>query len=96
MIGHIQIKPCNAAQRTREFRGLPQRVPIDQAQNQGRLNGEVGILERRSTLTAAPRNPCIYGIVREQQGDIATSHQGLVVLSLVADPVLGFAFRVDS
>ena len=96
VIRSVQVDAHDAKQRTQEALGLAKWEPVDQTQCQLGLDGQVRVLARGTALAGAYWSPRLDGVLRDPQGDVASSYEGLVVLGPVGDAILSFVLRMDA
>ena len=76
--------------------GLTQRSVEDETERQGGFDGEIGILELPAPPADASRCPRGDRVGREPEGDVASPHEGSVVLGPVPDAIRCLVLRMHS
>ena len=92
VIGGREIDAQHPDDRCQEALGLTQRSVEDETERQGGFDGEIGILE----LPAPPADASRCPLGREPEGDVASPHEGSVVLGPVPDAILCLVLRMHS
>ena len=87
VIGGREIDAQHPEDRGQEARGLTQRSVEDETERQGGFDGEIGILEWPAPPADASRCPRGDRVGREPEGDVASPHEGSVVLGPVPDAI---------
>ena len=82
--------------RCQDALGLTQRSVEDETERQGGFDGEIGILEWPAPPADASRCPRGDRVGREPEGDVASPHEGSVVLGPVPDAILCLVLRMHS
>ena len=80
VIGGREIDAQHPEDRCQEALGLTQRSVEDETERQGGFDGEIGILELPAPPADASRCPRGDRVRREPEGDVASPHEGSVVL----------------
>ena len=96
VIGCREIDAQPPEDRCQEALGLTQRYVEDETERQGGFDGEIGILELPAPPADASRCPRGDRVGREPEGDVASSHEGSVVLGPVPDAILCLVLRMHS
>ena len=76
--------------------GLTQRSVEEETERQGGFDGEIGILELPAPPADASRCPRGDRVRREPEGDVASPHEGSVVLGPGPDAILCLVLRMHS
>ena len=76
--------------------GLTQRSVEEETERQGGFDGEIGILELPAPPADASRCPRGDRVRREPEGDVASPHEGSVVLGPVPDAIRCLVLRMHS
>ena len=79
-----------------EALGLTQRSVEEETERQGGFDGEIGILELPAPPADASRCPRGDRVGREPEGDVASPHEGSVVLGPVPDAIRCLVLRMHS
>ena len=87
VIGCREIDAQHPEDRGQEALGLTQRYVEDETERQGGFDGEIGILELPAPPADASRCPRGDRVRREPEGDVASPHEGSVVLGPVPDAI---------
>ena len=87
VIGCREIDAQHPEDRGQEALGLTQRSVEDETERQGGFDGEIGILELPAPPADASRCPRGDRVGREPEGDVASPHEGSVVLGPVPDAI---------
>ena len=87
VIGCREIDAQPPDDRGQEALGLTQRSVEDETERQGGFDGEIGILEWPAPPADASRCPRGDRVGREPEGDVASPHEGSVVLGPVPDAI---------
>ena len=87
VIGCREIDAQHPEDRCQEALGLTQRSVEDETERQGGFDGEIGILEWPAPPADASRCPRGDRVRREPEGDVASPHEGSVVLGPVPDAI---------
>ena len=85
VIGCREIDAQHPEDRCQDALGLTQRSVEDETERQGGFDGEIGILELPAPPADASRCPRGDRVGREPEGDVASPHEGSVVLGPVPD-----------
>ena len=80
VIGCREIDAQYPDDRCQDARGLTQRSVEEETERQGGFDGEIGILEWPAPPADASRGPRGDRVGREPEGDVASPHEGSVVL----------------
>ena len=96
VIGGREIDAQHPEDRGQEALGLPQRYVEDETERQGGFDGEIGILELPAPPADASRCPRGDRVRREPEGDVASPHEGSVVLGPVPDAIRCRVLRMHS
>ena len=96
VIGCREIDAQHPEDRCQEALGLTQRYVEDETERQGGFDGEIGILELPAPPADASRCPRGDRVGREPEGDVASPHEGSVVLGPVPDAILCLVLRMHS
>ena len=96
VIGCREINAQHPEDRCQEALGLTQRSVEDETERQGGFDGEIGILELPAPPADASRGPRGDRVGREPEGDVASPHEGSVVLGPVPDAILCLVLRMHS
>ena len=96
VIGCREIDAQHPEDRCQEALGLTQRSVEDETERQGGCDGEIGILELPAPPADASRCPRGDRVGREPEGDVASPHEGSVVLGPVPDAILCLVLRMHS
>ena len=96
VIGCREIDAQHPEDRCQDALGLTQRSVEDEAERQGGFDGEIGILEVPAPPADASRCPRGDRVGREPEGDVASPHEGSVVLGPVPDAILCLVLRMHS
>ena len=91
-----EIDAQHPEDRGQEALGLTQRSVEDETERQGGFDGEIGILELPAPPADASRCPRGDRVGREPEGDVASPHEGSVVLGPVPDAILCLVLRMHS
>ena len=96
VIGGREIDAQHPEDRGQEALGLTQRYVEDETERQGGFDGEIGILELPAPPADASR--CTRGdrVGREPESDVASPHEGSVVLGPVPDAIRCLVLRMHS
>ena len=96
VIGCREIDAQHPEDRCQEALGLTQRSVEDETERQGGFDGAIGILELPALPADASR--CTRGdrVGREPEGDVASPHEGSVVLGPVPDAIRCRVLRMHS
>ena len=87
VIGCRAIDAQPPEDRGQDALGLTQRYVEDETERQGGFDGEIGILELPAPPADASRCPRGDRVGREPEGDVASPHEGSVVLGPVPDAI---------
>ena len=87
VIGCREIDAQHPEDRGQEALGLTQRSVEDETERQGGCDGEIGRLELPAPPADASRCPRGDRVGREPEGDVASPHEGSVVLGPVPDAI---------
>ncbi len=87
VIGCREIDAQHPEARCHEALGLTQRSVEDETERQGGFDGEIGILELPAPPADASRCPRGDRVGREPEGDVASPHEGSVILGPVPDAI---------
>ena len=87
VIGCREIDAQHPEDRCQDALGLTQRSVEDETERQGGFDGEIGILELPAPPADASRCPRGDRVGREPEGDVASPHEGSVVLGPVPDAI---------
>ena len=87
VIGCREIDAQHPEDRCQAALGLTQRYVEDETERQGGFDGEIGRLELPAPPADASRCPRGDRVRREPEGDVASSHEGSVVLGPVLDAI---------
>ena len=87
VIGGREIDAQHPEDRGQEALGLTQRSVEEETERQGGFDGEIGILELPAPPADASRCPRGDRVGREPEGDVASPHEGSVVLGPVPDAI---------
>ena len=87
VIGCREIDAQHPDDRCQDARGLTQRSVEDETERQGGFDGQIGILEWPAPPADASRCPRGDRVGREPEGDVASPHEGSVVLGPVPDAI---------
>ena len=87
VIGCREIDAQHPEDRCQEALGLTQRYVEDETERQGGFDGEIGILELPAPPADASRCPRGDRVGREPEGDVASPHEGSVVLRCASETV---------
>ena len=87
VIGCREIDAQHPEDRCQEALGLTQRYVEDETERQGGCDGEIGRLELPAPPADASRCPRGDRVGREPEGDVASPHEGSVVLGPVPDAI---------
>ena len=87
VIGGREIDAQHPEDRGQEALGLTQRSVEEETERQGGFDGEIGILELPAPRADASRCPRGDRVGREPEGDVASPHEGSVVLGPVPDAI---------
>ena len=96
VIGGREIDAQPPEDRCQEALGLTQRYVEDETERQGGFDGEIGILELPAPPADASRCPRGDRVGREPEGDVASPHEGSVVLGPVPDAIRCLVLRMHS
>ena len=96
VIGGREIDAQHPEDRCQEALGLTQRYVEDETERQGGFDGEIGILELPAPPADASRCPRGDRVGREPEGDVASPHEGSVVLGPVPDAIRCRVLRMHS
>ena len=96
VIGGREIDAQHPEDRGQEALGLTQRSVEDETERQGGFDGEIGILALPAPPADASRCPRGDRVGREPEGDVASPHEGSVVLGPVPDAIRCFVLRMHS
>ena len=96
VIGCREIDAQHPEDRCQEALGLTQRSVEDETERQGGFDGEIGILELPAPPADASRCPRGDRVGREPEGDVASPHEGSVVLGPVPDAIRCRVLRMHS
>ena len=96
VIGCREIDAQHPEDRCHEALGLTQRSVEDETERQGGFDGEIGILALPAPPADASRCPRGDRVGREPEGDVASPHEGSVVLGPVPDAIRCRVFRMHS
>ena len=96
VIGCREIDAQHPEDRCQEALGLTQRSVEDETERQGGFDGEIGILELPAPPADASRCPRGDRVGREPEGDVASPHEGSVVLGPVPDAIRCLVLRMHS
>ena len=96
VIGGREIDAQHPEDRCQEALGLTQRSVEDETERQGGFDGEIGILELPAPPADASRCPRGDRVGREPAGDVASPHEGSVVLGPVPDAIRCLVLRMHS
>ena len=96
VIGGREIDAQHPDDRGQEALGLTQRSVEDETERQGGFDGEIGILELPAPPADARRCPRGDRVGREPAGDVASPHEGSVVLGPVPDAIRCLVLRMHS
>ena len=88
VIGCREIDAQHPEDRGQDALGLTQRSVEEETERQGGFDGEIGILELPAPPADASRCPRGDRFRREPEGDVASPHEGSVVLGPVPDAIL--------
>ena len=96
VIGGREIDAQHPEDRGQEALGLTQRSVEEETARQGGFDGEIGILEWPAPPADASRCPRGDRVGREPEGDVASPHEGSVVLGPVPDAIRCRVLRMHS
>ncbi len=96
VIGGREIDAQHPEDRCQDALGLTQRSVEDETERQGGFDGEIGILEWPAPPADASRCPRGDRVRREPEGDVASPHEGSVVLGPVPDAIRCRVLRMHS
>ena len=96
VIGCREIDAQHPDDRCQEALGLTQRYVEDETERQGGFDGEIGRLELPAPPADASRCPRGDRVGREPEGDVASPHEGSVVLGPVPDAIPCRVLRMHS
>ena len=96
VIGGREIDAQQPEDRGQEALGLTQRSVEEETERQGGVDGAIGILELPAPPADASRCPRGDRVRREPEGDVASPHEGSVVLGPVPDAILCLVLRMHS
>ena len=96
VIGCREIDAQPPDDRCQDALGLTQRSVEDETERQGGFDGEIGILELPAPPADASRCPRGDRVGREPEGDVASPHEGSVVLGPVPDAIRCRVLRMHS
>ena len=95
-IGCREIDAQHPEDRGQEALGLTHRSVEEETERQGGVDGEIGILELPAPPADASRCPRGDRVGREPEGDVASPHEGSVVLGPVPDAIRCRVLRMHS
>ena len=96
VIGGREIDAQPPEDRGQDALGLTQRYVEEETERQGGFDGEIGILELPAPPADASRCPRGDRVGREPEGDVASPHEGSVVLGPVPDAIRCLVLRMHS
>ena len=96
VIGGREIDAQHPEDRGQDALGLTQRSVEEETERQGGFDGEIGILELPAPPADASRCPRGDRVRREPEGDVASPHEGSVVLGPVPDAIRCLVLRMHS
>ena len=96
VIGCREIDAQHPEDRGQDALGLTQRSVEDETERQGGFDGEIGRLELPAPPADASRCPRGDRVGREPEGDVASPHEGSVVLGPVPDAIRCLVLRMHS
>ena len=96
VIGGREIDAQPPEDRCQDALGLTQRSVEEETERQGGFDGEIGRLELPAPPADASRCPRGDRVGREPEGDVASPHEGSVVLGPVPDAILCLVLRMHS
>ena len=96
VIGGREIDAQHPDDRGQDALGLTQRSVEEETERQGGFDGEIGILELPAPPADASRCPRGDRVGREPEGDVASPHEGSVVLGPVPDAIRCRVLRMHS
>ena len=96
VIGGREIDAQPPEDRGQDALGLTQRYVEEETERQGGCDGEIGILEWPAPPADASRCPRGDRVRREPEGNVASPHEGSVVLGPVPDAILCLVRRMHS
>ena len=96
VIGCREIDAQHPEDRCQDALGLTQRSVEEETERQGGFEGEIGILEWPAPPADASRCPRGDRVRREPEGDVASPHEGSVVLGPVPDAIRCRVLRMHS
>ena len=96
VIGGREIDAQHPEDRGQDALGLTQRSVEEETERQGGFDGEIGILELPAPPADASRCPRGDRVRREPEGDVASPHEGSVVLGPVPDAIRCRVLRMHS
>ena len=96
VIGCREIDAQHPDDRCQDALGLTQRSVEEETERQGGFDGEIGILELPAPPADASRCPRGDRVRREPEGDVASPHEGSVVLGPVPDAIRCRVLRMHS
>ena len=96
VIGGREIDAQHPEDRGQDALGLTQRYVEEETERQGGFDGEIGILELPAPPADASRCPRGDRVGREPEGDVASPHEGSVVLGPVPDAIRCRVLRMHS
>ena len=96
VIGGREIDAQHPEDRGQDALGLTQRYVEDETERQGGFDGEIGRLELPAPPADASRCPRGDRVRREPEGDVASPHEGSVVLGPVPDAIRCLVRRMHS
>ncbi len=96
VIGCREIDAQHPEDRCQDALGLTQRSVEDETERQGGFDGAIGILELPAPPADASRCPRGDRVGREPEGDVASPHEGSVVLGPVPDAIRCRVLRMHS
>ena len=96
VIGGREIDAQHPEDRGQDALGLTQRSVEDETERQGGFDGEIGILEWPAPPADASRCPRGDRVRREPEGDVASPHEGSVVLGPGPDAIRCRVLRMHS
>ena len=96
VIGGREIDAQHPEDRCQDALGLTQRSVEEETERQGGFDGEIGILELPAPPADASRCPRGDRVGREPEGDVASPHEGSVVLGPVPDAIRCRVLRMHS
>ena len=96
VIGCREIDAQHPEDRGQDALGLTQRSVEEETERQGGFDGEIGLLELPAPPADASRCPRGDRGRREPEGDVASPHEGSVVLGPVPDAIRCLVLRMHS